>query len=178
MTTKHDVIRKIAKLLVEKTPKEKKEFTKVSELLHLLYKLYRQEKTFRGFILNPAVPKEKKMGFLKSLREKLGIDEGVDGVLSYILDVNAVPLLGEVKRVYDYEVEKLLRVSKALLVLARKVDQSEIEKIEEVIKRFTGREYEFEVVEDPELIGGFLLKTSSLVVDATVKRNLEAILRG
>ncbi|MEN3027633.1 MAG: F0F1 ATP synthase subunit delta [Aquificaceae bacterium] len=32
-------------------------------------------------------------------------------------------------------------------------------------------------MEDPELIGGFLLKTSSLVLDASVKRGLETLLK-
>ena len=63
-------------------------------------------------------------------------------------------------------------------MLARRVDESHLEKIKKAIKDFTGRDYDFEIVEDPELIGGFLLKTSSLVLDASVKRSLETLLRG
>ncbi|MEJ5338540.1 MAG: FoF1 ATP synthase subunit delta [Aquificaceae bacterium] len=178
MTARPEIVRKIAKLLLEKSPKERQELLKLSQLLELLYRLYRSEKDFRGFVLNPTIPKEKKLEFLRSLRERLGIDQRVDEVLDYLLEVNAVPILGEVRRVYDYEVEKLLRLSKALLVLARRVNEQELERIKEVIREFTGRDYEFEVVEDPELIGGFLLKTSSFVLDASVKRGLEGILRG
>ncbi len=178
MTARPEIVRKIAKLLLERSKKEKQELIKISELLALIYKLYKSEKDFRGFVLNPTVPKEKKLSFLISLRERFGIDQKLDEVLGYILDVNAIPFLGEVKRVYDYEVEKLLRLSKALLVLARKVKEQELERIKKVIRDYTGREYEFEVMEDPELIGGFLLKTSSFVLDASVRRGLEGILRG
>ncbi len=178
MNARPEVVRKIAKLLLERSKKEKQELMKISQLLGLLYKLYKSEKEFRGFVLNPTIPKEKKLSFLISLRERLGIEQLLDEVLEYILDVNAIPFLGEVKRVYDYEVEKLLRLSKALLVLARKVNEQELERIKKAIRDYTGREYEFEVVEDPELIGGFLLKTSSFVLDASVRRGLEGILRG
>lgn len=178
MKARPEIIRKVAKLLLEKTQKERQELIKVSQLLELLYRLYKSERDFRGFVLNPTIPKEKKLAFLKGLRERFGIGQGLDEVLEYILDINAIPSLGEVKRVYDYEVEKLLRLSKALLVLARKVSEQEIERIKQVVKNYTGRDYEFEVVEDPELIGGFLLKTSSFVLDASVRRGLEGILRG
>ncbi len=178
MNARPEVVRKIAKLLLERSKKEKQELMKISQLLGLLYKLYKSEKEFRGFVLNPTIPKEKKLSFLISLRERLGIEQLLDEVLEYILEVNAIPFLGEVKRVYDYEVEKLLRLSKALLVLARKVNEQELERIKKAIRDYTGREYEFEVVEDPELIGGFLLKTSSFVLDASVRRGLEGILRG
>lgn len=178
MTARPEVVRKIAKILLEKSKKEKQELMKISQLLELIYSLYKSEKEFRGFVLNPTIPKEKKLGFLRGLRERFEIDQSIDEVLDYILDVNAIPLLGEVRRVYDHEVEKLLRLSKALLVLARRVSDKELERIKGVIREFTGRDYEFEVVEDPELIGGFLLKTSSFVLDASVKRGLEGVLRG
>lgn len=178
MTARPEVVRKIVKILLEKTRKERQELMKVSQLLEILYRLYRSEKEFRGFVLNPTIPEERKLAFLRNLRERMKIDQGVDEVLVYILNVNAIPILSEVKRVYDYEVEKLLRLSRALLVLARRVSDRELERIKGVIKEFTGRDYEFEVVEDPDLIGGFLLKTSSFVLDASVKRGLEGILRG
>ncbi|MCS7170712.1 MAG: ATP synthase F1 subunit delta [Aquificaceae bacterium] len=177
MTSRQEVVRKIAKIFLEKTPKERQELTKTSQLLGIIYDLYKSEKEFKGFILNPTIPKDIKLNFLKTLREKFQINKEIDDVLDYILDINAVPLVGEIKRIYDHEVEKLLKVSKALLVLARKVKEPELEKIKTAIKKFTGRDYEFEVVEDPELIGGFLVKTSSLVLDASVRRGLETLLR-
>lgn len=178
MNARPEIVRKIAKVLLEKCKKEKEELIKVSQLLELIYKLYKSEREFRGFILNPNIPKEKKFTFLKSLRKRFDIEDKVDEVFDYVLEINAIPFLGEVKRVYDYEVEKLLKLSRALLVLARKVDDDHIEKIKKAIKDFTGRDYEFEVIEDPTLIGGFLLKTSSFVLDASVKRSLETLLKG
>jgi len=178
MSARPEIVRKIAKALLERSKKEREELIKTSQLLELIYKLYRSEKDFRGFVLNPNIPKEKKLAFIKSLRERLDIEDKVDEVFDYILEINAIPFLGEVKRVYDHEVEKLLKLSKALLVLARRVDESHLEKIKKAIKDFTGRDYDFEIVEDPELIGGFLLKSSSLVLDASVKRSLETLLRG
>lgn len=178
MSAKQEIVRKIAKALLERSSKEREELIKISQLLQLLHRLYKEERDFRGFILNPNIPKDKKLEFVKGLRERLSISNKVDEVLDYMLEINAMPFVKEIKRVYEHEVEKFLRISKALLVLARKVDESQIERIKKVIKEYTGKDYDFEVVEDPSLIGGFLLKTSSLVLDASVKRSLESMLRG
>ncbi|MFN4013327.1 MAG: ATP synthase F1 subunit delta [Aquificaceae bacterium] len=178
MSAKQEIVRKIAKALLERSSKEREELMKISQLLQLLHRLYKEERGFRGFILNPNIPKDKKLEFVKGLRERLSISNKVDEVLDYMLEINAMPFVKEIKRVYEHEVEKFLRISKALLVLARKVDESQIERIKKVIKEYTGKDYDFEVVEDPSLIGGFLLKTSSLVLDASVKRSLESMLRG
>lgn len=178
MSARQEIVRKIAKSLLQRSSKEKEELDQISQLLQILYQLYKTEKEFRGFVLNPNIPKEKKLGFLKALREKLGIGEKIDEILDYIIEINAIPFLGEIKRVYEYEVDKMLKLSKALLVLARKVDEAQLERIKKVIKDFTGRDYQFEIVEDPDLIGGFLLKTSSFVLDASVKRSLETLIRG
>lgn len=176
MSAKPEIVRKIAKSLLQRSSKEKEELESISQLLELLYKLYKSEKDFRGFVLNPNIPKEKKLEFLKGLRERLGIGEKVDEVLDYIIEIGAIPFLGEIKRIYEYEVERFLKLGKALLMLARKVDEDQIERIKKAIKDFTGRDYQFEVVEDPSLIGGFLIKTSGFVLDASIKRNLEDLI--
>ncbi|MFN7065864.1 MAG: ATP synthase F1 subunit delta, partial [Aquificaceae bacterium] len=173
-----ELVRKIAKVLLEKSSKEREELLKVSQMLELLHRLYRGERDFRGFVLNPNIPKEKKLEFFKGLRERIGIGDRIDEVLDYMLEVGTIPFIGEIKRVYEHEVEKFLKVSKALLVLAKRVDERQIERIKRTIKEYTGRDYDFEIQEDPELIGGFLLRTSSLVLDASIRRSLEVLLRG
>ena len=96
MSARPEIVRKIAKALLERSKKEREELIKTSQLLELIYKLYRSEKDFRGFVLNPNIPKEKKLAFIKSLRERFGIEDKVDEVFDYILEINAIPFLGEV----------------------------------------------------------------------------------
>lgn len=177
MTVRSEVVREIAKGLIERVKEDAQKLKKVSQLLGLLYRLYKDQKDFRGFILSPTIPKNKKVEFLKKLRERMEIDDRIDEVLIYLLEINALPRLGEIKRIYDHESEKHLKISRATLFLASKMKEEDVERIKTTVRKFTGRDYEFEVVEDPELIGGFLLKSSSLVLDASVRRNLENLLR-
>ncbi|MEZ0361123.1 MAG: F0F1 ATP synthase subunit delta [Hydrogenobacter sp.] len=172
-----DLARKLSKMLISSLPKEKKTLLAVSDFLGLLSELYRKEKSFRDFMINPLVPSDAKLSYLKAIRERLNILKEIDTILSYIIELNAFPLISEIKRLYDHEVEKTLRFSKAFLILAKKTDGSVLERIREVIGKLLGRELEFEVTEDASLIGGFVVKTYGFLLDASVKKSLQDVLR-
>ena len=50
-----------------------------------------------------------------------------------------------------------------------------MKEITDTVRRVIGREIELEVSYDEELIGGFLLKVPGLVIDISVKRQLEKL---
>ncbi|WP_448588380.1 ATP synthase F1 subunit delta [Thermocrinis sp.] len=170
-----ELAKKLAKMLINKLPKDKEILVQGSNFLSFMYELYKREKLFRDFVLNPKVQKEKKVEYLTELSKKFSMPSEVKEFISYIVELNALPMLGEVKRLYDYEVEKFLRVSKAFLITARRLDGEVLESLKSKIKKMLNRELEFEVREDPSLIGGFVVKTSGVVIDASVKRALERL---
>lgn len=172
-----DLARKLSKMLISALPKEKKTLLEVSDFLSLLSELYRKEKSFRDFMINPLVPSDAKLSYLKAIRERLNILKEIDTILSYIIELNAFPLISEIKRLYDHEVEKTLKFSKAFLILAKETDGTVLERIREVTGKLLGRELEFEVTEDASLIGGFVLKTYGFLLDASVRKSLQDVLR-
>ena len=62
-----ELSKKLAKSLLGKLPKERSVLIQVSEFLGFVYSLYRKERLFRDFILNPQVHNEKKVEYLVSL---------------------------------------------------------------------------------------------------------------
>ncbi|WP_448584615.1 ATP synthase F1 subunit delta [Thermocrinis sp.] len=168
-----ELAKKLAKLLINKIPKDKTLLVQGSSFLGFVYDLYRKEKLFRDFVLNPKVPNEKKVAYLTELSKKFSMPSEVGEFINHLVELNAISMLGEIKRLYDYEVEKFLKVSKAFLIVAKKVDEDTLQSVKTKIKQLLNRELEFEVLEDPSLIGGFVVKTSGMVIDASVKRVLE-----
>ncbi len=172
-----DLARKLAKKLISSLPKEKKTMVQASDFLDLLSKLYRREKEFRDFMLNPLIPVDKKKAYMENLRGKFGLTKDIDKVMHLLVEVGAFPMIEEIKRLYDREMENLLKLAKAYLFLAKDADMVQVERIKNVLSKLVGRDLEFEVREDPSLIGGFVVKTASFVLDTSVKRNLEKVLR-
>ncbi|WP_457601518.1 ATP synthase F1 subunit delta [Hydrogenivirga sp.] len=171
-----EIARKAVRLLVRKLPKDKKALIATGEFINSLAQLYRKSRDARNFFVSPFVPKDKKTALLKGFMERFGVPQEALEVFEYLIDINALSLLPEMKRLYDHEVEKLMKTSKGYLYLAREVDEAEIDRIVSAIQKALGRELEIETGYDETLIGGFVFKTSGFVVDTSVKRQLEKLL--
>ncbi len=176
MKRNKDLARKLARALAKKSPKDKESLLAVGEFLSILAVLYRKSTEAKHLFVNPFVPKEKKLEVLRELAKRMGVPDEVLEVFGYILEINAFPMISEIKRLYDHEVERIMRVSKGELLLASEVDDEVVEKIASSIKEILKRDIDIEVSYDPSLIGGFVFKTSGFVIDASVKRQLGKLL--
>ena len=176
MLKRKEIARKAVRLLVRKLPKDRETLISTGEFIGFLANLYRKSRDARNYFVSPFVPRESKIEFLKDLMERFGVPQEALEIFEYIIDINAFSLLPEMKRLYDHEVEKLMKMSKGFLYLAREVDKDEIERIVNAVQRALGRELEVEVGYDERLIGGFVFKTSGFVIDTSVKRQLEKLL--
>lgn len=176
MLKRKDIARKAVRLLVRKLSGNREALVSTGELLGLLSDLYRKNREVRNYFVSPFVPKEHKLSFLKGLMDRFGVPAEALEVFEYIVDINAFSLLAEMKRLYEHELEKLMKMSKGMLYLAKEMDKEEVDKIVSAIQEALGRELEVEVSYDESLIGGFVFKTSGFVVDTSVKRQLEKLL--
>ncbi len=177
MLRRKELARKAVRLIVRKLPKKKETILKTGEFLNTLALLYKQDKLTRNFFLSPQVDREAKVRALTALAEKYKVPKEVLEVIVYLVDVNAMSLIPEVKRLYDVELEKLMKMLKGELILPMKLDKKTVDKIRSSIKRFLKRDIELEVKEDPSLIGGFIFKTQAFVLDTSVKTQLERLVR-
>lgn len=172
-----ELSRKISRMLISSLPKDRHSMMLISDFLGFLSELYRKERTFKDFMLNPLIPVSAKLSYLNALRERFGIPKELEQVLSYIVQLSAFPFISQIKHFFDHEVEKTLRFSKAFLILAQKTDESQLKRIRDAVSKLLNRDLEFEVIEDKDLIGGFVVKTYGFVLDASIKKNLQEILR-
>lgn len=177
MLKKKELARKVVRLLVKKLPKEKETILKTGEFLNTLTILYKQDKLTRNFFLSPQVGREAKVKALEELAKNYELPKEVLEVLTYLIDVNAISLVPEIKRLYDIELEKLMKMLKGELILPTALDKEVVERIKEAVKKVLNRDVEVEVSEDPSLIGGFVFKTQAFVLDASVKTQLEKLAR-
>jgi len=177
MLKRRELARKAVRLIVKKVPKEKESILKVDEFLGALSTAYRKDKLLRNFFLSPQIDRNAKVKALESLAKKYGVPKEVLEVLEYLIDINAMALIPEIKRLYELELEKLMGMLKGELILARKPSKKLLEKITKTINNLLNRQIEIEVKEDPSLIGGFIFKTQAFVLDISVKTQLEKLAR-
>ena len=176
MQRNKELARKLARLIVRKVSADRASLVSSGELIYFLAQMYMKSRDFRNFIISPFVSKESKLSFLKALSQKAGAPQDIVDILGYLIDINGFSLLPEIKRLYEHEVEKIMRMSRGKLYLASELDSNYVQEIIDKLRKVLNREFEVEVEYDDKIIGGFVFRTPSFVIDASVKRQLESLL--
>ncbi len=174
MTDRKELARKAVRLLLRRVPKKKDSLIATGEFVALLADLYRRSKEVRNFLVSPFVERKAKLAFLSSLAKKLKVPSEAMEVFEYLLDINGFSLLSDIRRIYDHEIEKLMKTTKGTLYLATDLGR-DTKKIVSAIEKAVGLELEVDVKVDESLIGGFLFKTHGMVIDASVRRQLDRL---
>lgn len=173
MKINKELARKLAKKIVNSVPKDKKSLNSVSGFLELLGILYKEEPKFRDFMLSPSVPNQNKKVFIKSLIQKGNIPKEIEFFVDELIDLNLLRIIPEIKRLFDYEAEKILSIYKGKLVLSKKLSEEFINDIIAKLEKALSKKIEPTLEINEGIIGGFVLKTSGLIVDASVKSALQ-----
>ncbi|HHG75043.1 MAG TPA: ATP synthase F1 subunit delta [Persephonella sp.] len=169
------VLKRVVKVLLNKIPKEETALIKVSDDLALIQELYRKEKSFRNFILNPQLSFEEKEKLINILSEKADLDKNVVEALKYAVKINKGNILREISDQFMFEVEKFFATVKGEVITAYPIDEKLLEQIKKTVEEKLGKKVEFEVRQDPSIIGGVVVKAGSYVLDSSVRTYLRKL---
>lgn len=130
---------------------------------------------FRQYLNNPLVSLEAKRELLDQVL-KSQLNQETFKFLNVLIDRNRINLLQSIidsylKLVYELASIKIIEVSTACAFTNRQKNLL-IKKLKDITK---AREIRLAITVDPSLIGGFLIKTDSKVIDFTVKNQLQEL---
>ncbi|NPA14452.1 MAG: ATP synthase F1 subunit delta [Aquificae bacterium] len=169
--------KRVTKVLLNRLQGNTEELIKFLDFLKFINELYKKNQTFKDLVLNDEVPLEEKKKVFETLVESFGLTnkELALELLEYLTKHHAFRYLPLIIRSYQYELENVLKAAKAEIVSADTLDEEIKNRLIEVLKEKLGRTIEAEFRVDPSLIGGFVVKTTSVVVDASVKNLLREL---
>jgi F-type H+-transporting ATPase subunit delta len=169
--------KRVTKVLLNRLQGNTEELIKFLDFLKFINELYKKNQTFKDLVLNDEVPLEEKKKVFEILVESFGLTnkELALELLEYLTKHHAFRYLPLIIRSYQYELENVLKAAKAEIVSADTLDEEIKNRLIEVLKEKLGRTIEAEFRVDPSLIGGFVVKTTSVVVDASVKNLLREL---
>ena len=163
--------KRVVRVLLNRLAGKTEEQLKFLELLQLLEELYRKNKTFRDIVLNEKLPLEEKVKLVEEFVAYLDVEdkELAKELITFLIKHHLFRYLPIIIRLYQYELETVLGTARAEVVTAsplpEEIEKQLVETLEEKLKKKL--QVEFKV--DPSLIGGFVVKTTSFVVDASVR---------
>jgi F-type H+-transporting ATPase subunit delta len=159
--------RSYARAIVESAPKG----SDVSALLDnagAVARALSSDARLKEFFAAPSIPKEPKEKALDSLAQKAGLDDFGRRLLRVVLGHGRLLHLSEILTAAREELDRTSGVAQAHITVAAPIGPEEETKIGAALGRSLGATVRLSVVVDERILGGFVARVGSRVIDASV----------
>ncbi len=129
----------------------------------------------RRVMENPSIPGDRKQAVLDALAQRLGMTRQVRNFIAVVTDHRRLPLLADILRHLEQELNDRMGIADAEVVSARVLSEAERKLLEAEVARLTGRQIRARYQQDSSLLGGALVKVGSTIYDGSVCEQLDRI---
>ena len=123
----------------------------------------------------PALPAAQKRAVLDALCRRDRISPMVRNFFAVLIDHERIPLLDQIVRQVEVELDRRLDLAEAEITSARDLSPEEKRLLEAEIGRVTGKQVRASYHRDASLLGGAVVKVGSTVYDGSVLGQLNKI---
>ena len=124
---------------------------------------------------NPAVTAEEKVSILLDLTEDVAV-EGCDALIKTLAHYGRLSVLQPIAIEFELLLAEGHQALEVTIASAYPLEAEEVQLLESKLKsRYRGKTIRIETVTDHSLIGGFEIRSSDTVIDATVRGRLAKI---
>ena len=167
---KSQVGRRYSKAIFE-IAEEKNQVKEIYEMLNSAMVLYRTDKEFKNFILNPLIDNEQKKSVLNEI---FGKDNSENlNILLYILDkgrINCIKyIVAEYLKIY-YKKNRILDVR---ATFTKELTDEQKKKLINKLSQKTGKEINLEIKIDKNILGGGIIRIGDKIIDGSIRRELD-----
>ncbi len=130
---------------------------------------------FIRVVANQIFSVEERKRVLDAILAKSDFSDLVKNFLMLLLDKNRIGGIQEIAAYYSKLTDEISNITRARIATARPLKKEARGKLGAALAGLTGKEVKIEVNEDPSLIGGVVVKIGDLVLDGSVKAQLEGL---
>ena len=120
-------------------------------------------------------PIEDRKAILKAVLAKSHFSDTVKNFLSLLLDKNRIGAIEEISNHYGALTDEVSNIARAQVITARPLKAEAQQKLVNVLEDLTSKTIKAEISEDSSIIGGMIVKIGDLVLDGSVKAQLEGL---
>jgi F-type H+-transporting ATPase subunit delta len=130
---------------------------------------------FGHAISNPIFPIEDRKRVLQTILKQSGFSDLVKNFLNLLLDKNRIGAIDAITEHYIKLTDDASNITHAEIITAKPLKDDTLDKVVKSLEGLTSRKIKPDVTESPELIGGIVVKIGDLVLDGSVKAQLEGL---
>jgi F-type H+-transporting ATPase subunit delta len=126
-------------------------------------------------ISNPFYPEDARKKVFESIAAKLEMNAIVKQFMDLLIEKGRIDSLGDICDYYHKLVDEHLNIARAHVSAAVKLDDEAMKNIAKTLGKITGKEVVVEFERNPALIGGVIARIGDLVIDGSVRTQLQNI---
>jgi len=123
-------------------------------------------------LVSPSYPAGVRRKMLESILARAALSPLVTNFVQLLMDKGHLGRLGEVAATYNALADVEKGLIRAKLTSASPLNEAVIEAVKTSLSRFSGRQVELTVDQDPGLIGGVVARLGDLIIDGSVRTQL------
>ena len=124
---------------------------------------------------SPAIPAEQKRRLLDAIVQRESISRPVRNFVAVLIDHRRIPLVAEVARALEQELNSRLGFAEAQITSARELSAAERRSLESQVEKLIGKKVRARYDRDESILGGAIVQVGSTIYDGSVKGQLERI---
>lgn len=150
-------------------------YARYGEDLNSVAELIKSDKELGNAVGSPLYAITVRQNILSLILDKLGVSGLVKNFFMLLLEKNRILLASEISNVYQDLADQVNNISRAKVKSAVELDDSSVLSIKKALEKVIGTQVEVELEVDPELIGGIVAVAGDLVLDGSIRTQLNRI---
>lgn len=145
-------------------------------MLGAIAELYADESIGVGdAVTNPLYPLDVRQKVMAKIAESVQADAIMTSFLNLLIEKKRADILPDIAEAMQGMVDKDQNISHGSIVSAVEIDDALLGKIQATLEKLTGNKVILETQVDPSIIGGIIAKVGDLVLDGSIKTQLNGL---
>jgi len=156
--------------------KEQKKVEAYAEALNAIADLFKDEKLgLEDALVNPMYPLEARHKVMAKVAKSAKADKTMTTFLDLLVEKKRVDVLPEIATAVQEMLDSEENISHGSVTSAIKLDKALLGKIQATLEKITGNKVILETQVDPSIIGGIVAKVGDLVLDGSIRTQLNGL---
>ena len=144
------------------------------DALGAIAELYKEE-SIENALINPLYPLDVRQKVMAKIAQSAKADTILTKFLNLLVEKKRADILPDIAHEMRVMVDKEQNISHGSVVSAIELDDTLKEKIQRALEKITGNKVTLEASVDPSIIGGVIAKVGDLVLDGSIKTQLNGL---
>ncbi|MCL7486844.1 MAG: ATP synthase F1 subunit delta [Desulfobulbaceae bacterium] len=155
--------------------REQDKYEAYNQALSAIAALYEESPEIGDALVNPLYPLEARQKIMTKIAELAQADKILAAFLSLLVEKHRAGILPDIAQEMQVMVDSEQGISHGSVVSAVELDADLLEKIQATLEKITGNRVILETEVDSSIIGGIIAKVGDLVLDGSIKTQLNGL---